>query len=324
MAKKLTIEEVRQFVQENSDCELLSTEYVNAHEKLKFKCRCGEVFETPFSKFKFRKKNQCNDCGYKSMSEKLKKKPKDFMVEFENVSQGEYVLKSQYINNRKKIKIIHSICGEVIFISPDHFLRGVGCSKCAGNQKKTTEKFFLELLEVHDSEVILCSQYERNKGKVLVYCNKCTSFWEATPNNLLKGSGCPNCKVSRGERKINMFLAKKSITFLQQFYFHDCINKQPLLFDFAVFSDKSQEKPEFLIEYDGIQHFELVDFFGGQEQFEKQQLHDRIKDDYCKQNGIELIRIPYWEQDNIEEILTEKLSSLITDCKSEEQHCLSL
>lgn len=106
-------------------------------------------------------------------------------------------------------------------------------------------------------------------------------------------------------------LQQVKVMYLSEFTFYYCRDIKPLPFDFAVFTDTSQKKPEYLIEYDGIQHFEPVEYFGGQKQFERQQLHDKIKDDYCKEQGIKLIRIPYWEIDNIEQILTEELSELI-------------
>lgn len=65
MGKKLTIEEVKNFVEvaSNSGCELLSVEYKNNNELLSFKCKCGTPFPTTFDKFKTRNKRQCNDYG---------------------------------------------------------------------------------------------------------------------------------------------------------------------------------------------------------------------------------------------------------------------
>lgn len=76
-------------------------------------------------------------------------------------------------------------------------------------------------------------------------------------------------------------------------------------FDFAILNDDKSVK--FLIEYDGIQHFEPRDAFGGEEAFNYTLRKDKIKDDYCKNNNIKLIRIPYWELKRIEQILLEKL-----------------
>ena len=61
------------------------------------------------------------------------------------------------------------------------------------------------------------------------------------------------------------------------------------------------------IEYDGQQHFEPNEYFGGQKHFNILKRHDNIKDEYCQDNKIKLVRIPYWDFDNIENILANEL-----------------
>ena len=67
------------------------------------------------------------------------------------------------------------------------------------------------------------------------------------------------------------------------------------------------------IEYDGIQHFEPKDFAGKGEKWAKKEfvlrkMKDKIKDEYAKEHDWKLIRIPYWEYDNIENILIKELN----------------
>lgn len=67
------------------------------------------------------------------------------------------------------------------------------------------------------------------------------------------------------------------------------------------------------IEFDGIQHFQPVDFAGkglkwANNNFRMIQIKDNIKNDYCKEHHINLIRIPYWEEENIGEILIKELT----------------
>ena len=85
--------------------------------------------------------------------------------------------------------------------------------------------------------------------------------------------------------------------------FKDCRYKNPLPFDFYL--------PQYnlCIEFDGEQHFIPHDF-NSKETEEKKlenlkivQLRDQTKNDYCKNNGINLLRIRYDE--NVEEKLTE-------------------
>lgn len=61
------------------------------------------------------------------------------------------------------------------------------------------------------------------------------------------------------------------------------------------------------IEYDGELHYKAVDYFGGDDALSNTKCRDEIKTQYCKENNIKLIRIPYWEFDNIEEILNREL-----------------
>lgn len=90
--------------------------------------------------------------------------------------------------------------------------------------------------------------------------------------------------------------------------FLDCSDKSSLLFDFYIDSIR------LAIEYDGEQHFFPVDFAGrgrnwAEEQFKKNKFHDELKNQYCLEHNISLLRIPYFEYENIANILNEKLAS---------------
>lgn len=61
------------------------------------------------------------------------------------------------------------------------------------------------------------------------------------------------------------------------------------------------------IEYDGEQHYKLNEYFGGQKYFDILKRHDEIKNEYCKENNIKLLRIPYWEFNNIAKNIANEL-----------------
>lgn len=109
------------------------------------------------------------------------------------------------------------------------------------------------------------------------------------------------CKSSKGELKILKFLKTHNIEYIAQKRFDDCKFKQPLPFDFYL--------PDYnmCIEYDGELHFKEVDYFGGKEQLNLQQKHDNIKNKYCQENNIKLLRIPYWDFNDIDEILDKEI-----------------
>ena len=48
-----------------------------------------------------------------------------------------------------------------------------------------------------------------------------------------------------------------------------------------------------VIEFQGAQHYKVIEYFGGEEQFKKQVRYDNIKRAYCKNHNIKLIEIPY-------------------------------
>ena len=106
-------------------------------------------------------------------------------------------------------------------------------------------------------------------------------------------------KASRGEIKICDILTEAGLTFVEEFSFPD-LNAQsghPLRFDFAVLDDDGDV--DFLIEYQGIQHYEAKSKFGGVEGLRRQQYHDMQKRVYCKKHNIPLVLIPYWDEGRI-------------------------
>lgn len=121
--------------------------------------------------------------------------------------------------------------------------------------------------------------------------------WNITPTNILSGYGCPQCNESKGERKIRIWLQQNKISYIFQYKYVDCKDKNPLPFDFYL--------PDYncIIEYDGEQHYKANDYFGGIEKLKIQQKHEKIKNEYCKNNGILLLHIPYYKYKNIKEEL---------------------
>ena len=107
------------------------------------------------------------------------------------------------------------------------------------------------------------------------------------------------CLVSKGEELINTFLSNNNIRFIRQKRFIQCKSILLLPFDFYL--------PDYniAIEYDGEFHYRQYKSYG--DKLNNQQIRDSIKTNYCEENDIVLLRIPYWEKDNIESILSDWL-----------------
>lgn len=107
-------------------------------------------------------------------------------------------------------------------------------------------------------------------------------------------------KASRGEIKIHEILENAGLNFIEEYSFPDLVSSsgRPLRFDFAVLDDNGEL--EFLIEYQGIQHYEAKSKFGGYSGLRKQQYNDLQKREYCRKHNIILIAISYIDEGRID------------------------
>ncbi|MBX4152233.1 zinc-ribbon domain-containing protein [Paenibacillus lautus] len=193
-------------------------------------------------------------------------------------------------------------------------IKNKGCPVCSGHKpgKYSNLKFTNpKLADEWDYEKNIKKPENfrpASKEQVWWKCSKCDYNWQARIYSRLYGGGCPRCRSSEGERIIHKILEEKNIEYQAQYKFIDCKNTYPLPFDFAVFDKKKQLL--FLIEYDGIQHYEVQEMFGGVDGFFQRINNDKIKEDYCVGNNINLLRIKYDEQDNIESIIAKYMKDI--------------
>ena len=148
----------------------------------------------------------------------------------------------------------------------------------------------------------LSVSYINMKTNILVKCPNGHKSYFTNFDRFKRGDRCPYCNESKGEKKINEILNKYNMNFKSQYKFNNCKSKRELPFDFYI-SDLN-----IAIEYDGIQHYKIIEYFSGLDGFITTKIHDVIKTRYCEDNNIKLIRIPYWEYDDIESILIKELN----------------
>lgn len=210
----------------------------------------------------------------------------------------------EYLHCKSKVKILYN---DVIYeqTPAQHLSSAPENIKLA--KRKTTKDF------IEESKIIHCSKYNYDKSeyisnqtKLIITCPIHGDF-KQRPLSHLQGCGCPNCGESQGEKEIAKFLKKYDITFDRQHKFPECRNIFELPFDFYL------PKYRIAIEFDGKQHFEPLEFFGGIQSFEKLKLNDKIKSDYCEDNYINLIRIKYDHINIIWEILWDNLKLFINN-----------
>ena len=222
--------------------------------------------------------------------------------------------KVSYATSRTKVCIICPVHGE-FFQTPDNHLAGEGCILCgflrtSDQCRHTTGIFVKKANSVHENSYDYSKvDYKNARTKVCIVCPIHGEFFQA-PDKHLSGHQCPRCVGSKGEKAITKWLQKKGIPF---HHHHPCHvlrvgGKRPLHFDFCT------KHIKYLIEYDGEQHFNPVRFNNvskeqAVEVFKKTQYHDSLKNQYCIENNIPLLRISYKEFDHIPEILFSKLQT---------------
>jgi len=251
--------------------------------------------------------DMANDCSIQNLKLWLIKNNKNFIL-----------LSSEYngCENKLLFKCINENCRESFYMNWLDISQGNGCPFCAGKQAGLSNCLATKRPDLI-SEWHLSLNGDLTPYDVTCGCNKdiiwqcgnnLNHIWKAKIyNRTLRNDGCPQCNQSKGEVKIEEVLNINKIYNISQHKFLDCKYINSLEFDFFL--------PDYniIVEYQGKHHYEPVDFAGrgiewAEEQFKENQIKDQIKRDYCKNNDIKLIEIPYWDFDNIEEILIKELN----------------
>lgn len=253
----------------------------------------------------------CNKCGEDNGQRTQKLSTQEFIEKAKNIHGDKYNYNLvNYNNNSAKVIII---CPEHGYFhqTPNNHLGGSGCNKCGISSmcEKTAssiQEFIAKAKVIHNNKYDYdLVEYKNSKTIVQIKCKKHGGF-EQTPSHHLQGQGCPKCKMSKGEIKIMYWFEKYKIKYIPQYKFANCKNQQPLPFDFYLPNHNK------VIEYQGAQHFHVVprskDPIKNAKALNRIKKTDQIKRDYCKQNGITRIAIPYWDYDEIENILAQALN----------------
>ncbi|WP_228636094.1 hypothetical protein [Clostridium perfringens] len=277
----------------------LVSEYKNPLTKVKLICDKGHEIEVKPNSIK--RGNRCQLCtGNKNINTSEQAK-KDFFELLDNIN---YKLVGEYKNNKTKAKLIcnhnHSI-----EMTPHSIKRGYRCPMCSKNNTEQAKKDFFELLDNINYKLV--GEYKGSLTKVKLICDKGHEI-EMIPNNIKNnGQRCSRCNtISYGEILTKKILDEYGCKYESQKKFDGLtgLGGRKLSYDFFVDN-------YLLIEIQGEQHYKPIKHFGGEERFKQQQEHDRLKREFAKNSGYELLEIPYFgvkDLDKLEKILREKLS----------------
>jgi len=281
----------RSIIKHNNKYDYSKVNYIDSKTKVKIICPEHGIFEqTPIK--------HLNSIG----CDKCNKKRNYTNIEFIHKAKEKHKNKYDYSitlykNSKTNINIICPIHG-VFKQSASNHLMGQGCPKCA-NKNITTSDIINKAKEKHKNKYdYSLVEYINSHTKISIICPIHGLFKQYSYHHII-GCGCPKCNSSHGERDIISFLEKYNISYVHQHKFDNCRNKRNLFFDFYL--------PDYqiCIEFDGIQHFKPIKKFGGEVKFLNTLKRDEIKNKYCEDNNISLMRIRY--TDKIEDILNNNL-----------------
>ncbi|WP_148552154.1 hypothetical protein [Paraclostridium bifermentans] len=303
-SKKLPLEEMLKRLRDNLGYEY---KYIGGYDTTDSKItllhtKCGR-------EYKVRAADAIQGIGCAKCSNKLPLGYEDIIQRVRDMHGDEYTILSDSIDTKGNIEVIHNTCGHVWSPLVNNFIYGTRCPMCFGNIKKTTEEIKEEIYNLVKDEYEVLSEYHGGSTNITIKHSTCGYIWDITPASFIRqGTRCPRCSLnSKGEQRIFEHLISKNINFVWQDRSQtECRNNKILPFDFGIYDSKNNLK--FMIEFQGIQHYEVIEHFGGVNGFENRKLNDLIKKKYCEANNIPLVEISYLDYDNILSILDDELS----------------
>lgn len=172
----------------------------------------------------------------------------------------------------------------------DHINDACGCTKCSGHWRYNYENLIIRAREVHGDKYDYSASANlpliESSMRILIKCNICDyKFLQFVDHHINKSCGCPKCKMSKGEILVDKYLTNGDFEFEIQYILPTLSRKK---FDFAIHDYK------YIIEYDGVQHFDYNDFFHGNiDGYNYQLSKDVDKSIEALKQGYTLIRISY-------------------------------
>jgi predicted nucleic acid-binding Zn ribbon protein len=303
-----TIENIKLWLVLN-DCKnkLLSDKYINNVGKLMFTCeKCGKEYSVSFAELKDKKRTKCKQCSGGDKRNKI------------NIEKANEILKgynfkimntSEFKNSKSKINIQDDI-GFRYCISLSDFLlykkEDCNIDKFSKFNPHTIYNIILYLKLNNYKNKLLSIEYVNCDTPLLFSCEECGQPFEVTFKHFRTSfqTRCKCCTKAESllEKLVKQYLENDNIRYISQYKIDKCKDILPLPFDFAILNNENKLK--YLIECDGRQHFETIEYFGGEESYTYTKKHDDIKNTYCIDNNI-----PYWEfkNNNYINILNDKI-----------------
>lgn len=322
---KQTTEEFKQkiFEKYNGKVEIIG-EYTHATDPIEFVYHCekhGDVFKTMNAKNISSNKTfqPCVECANenKSNNHGHSRTPEELYLEFKEFVElkGGILFEDKWMKSKYKYTIKCENPNHPPFkISHDDAMhvKKAWCPYCCGREGNFQE----EIKRIIESKNgVLLSEYINSTTHVKVKCLEHSYTWDIMPLNIKKHRWCVVCNMGRNEKIVWDYLTENGYNFKPQYSFNgfgNTINGEPFKFDFAILNKDNSLK--YIVEIDDVSHR------SGNPKYSITMRNDILKNEYCKNNNIPLLRIQIytnkkfkddmWYYNHIKEEITNFASKL--------------
>lgn len=285
---KDTFEKELQMRFPENDIEILK--YTKASGPIEYRCKkCGQVYQKSRANHLYGNKTLCSKCysGKASALREafLQRNGIDYKILEDNLLKP--------ISEKFSIQCLK--CGRVYdYKIQQNIQNSFSCRYCGKNGSPVIKEEFLSRLNNISSDFSVIKY--KNFTSSATFKHSCGYVFSRLPANMLRNPTCPHCspKRSAGEQKIYQWLNNHGISFEEQKHFEELGR---LSYDFYLPIENM------VIEYQGEQHIKPVNYFGGEDKFQKQIENDTKKKIFAEQHGLSLLEIFYYDFNKIEEIL---------------------
>ena len=248
----------------------------------------------------------CPVCGRKKAQLKTRKTNEDYKEKIKDIKK-QFEQLTEYTRADDKIRFKHKVCGRTFDIRAIDFSRRKRCPYCAlerigHNRRLTHEEFIKSLPNIVNSKLEILSPYINSRTLIKTRNRGCGHINSFKPYDLrIRYNNCAHCSSSKGERKIFDKLVSEGVNFTKEYPVKILSDRNVFRYDFAILNEFGEVRS--LIEFDGEQHFRPIEGWGGMEAYQYIRKNDMIKNKYCRDNQIKLLRIHYDDMKNINKII---------------------
>lgn len=273
---------------------ILNKEYTNNKMDLDIKClKCENIFKSK----PYRVTSNKNGCPFCKKVNKID--IPEAICRIRNKYGDNIIIHNEDMTNfsrsYSKFDIEFRDCNHRYKVKLENLLDTKKCRICNLKYMKSPEEYKSLVENITQGEYTCLTDYEGSKSKVKISHKKCNYEYYVYADDFLSGRRCPKCNKGRrfSEPVLNIFkiLNENNIYFIPEYSFDDLPRKR---FDVYI------PMYDLLIEYDGEYHYYPI---VGEDSLRKQIESDKEKDEFCKKINKKLIRIPYYEKNNIRSII---------------------